>query len=228
MARLGDIRNLAGFWRVELHDPDFDKFPFYLCPFEQACTESNTTVGQCLVGHDPATPLCASCLPGYYLSGMKPMQLCQECPDRVGDTVTPELVVFISAILSLWMVFVCAYVSQPVLSEKQTVLIQTRLETLSLQLRLKDANSGDGTGSSGTGDAGWRAVKKESFQRAFQHTPLTPSERDFVFNQIDKTRRGSVTRSDMEKYLRSRLKAKLLKASAREKNVRKHSKKNWG
>ena len=127
----------------------------------------------------------------------------------------------------LWMVFVCAYVSQPVLSEKQTVLIQTRLETLSLQLRLKDANSGDGTGSSGTGDAGWRAVKKESFQRAFQHTPLTPSERDFVFNQIDKTRRGSVTRSDMEKYLRSRLKAKLLKASKRaKKNVRKHGKKS--
>jgi hypothetical protein len=244
LARLGDVSNLAGFWRADPQNPDFDAFPFYPCPSEQACTAGgNTTSGQCLDGHDPSTPLCASCLPGYYLAGMKPTQRCEVCPERLGDdTVTPELVVFISGAFSLWMIFVCVFVSQPVLSEKQNMLIQTRLETLSLQLQLKDeshaaaaaagpntsdANLGDGSaGDSDPGDAEWQAVKKESFQRAFQNTPLTPSERSFVFDQIDTTRRGSVTRSDMENYIRSRLKAKLLKASKRaKKKARKRSSK---
>ena len=152
---------------AELHDPDFDTFPFYPCPFEQACTESNRDVANAVNGSGQSV-LCASCLPGYYLSGMKPMQICQECPDRVGDTVTPELVVFISAILSFdgFRVRVCEPASP---LRNRPLLIQAAPETLSLQLRLKDANSGDGTGSSGTGDAGWRAVKKESPTRVSAH-----------------------------------------------------------
>ena len=52
--------------------------PFYPCPHKLACTGGNASDNQCLSGHDTVVPLCATCKDGYFLSGVKPMQRCEE------------------------------------------------------------------------------------------------------------------------------------------------------
>ena len=100
-------KTAEGFWRAHPESRDLTEHPFYACPYKLACPGGNSTEAQCAKGHDPRTPLCASCLPGYFLQGVSPMQKCQICPDRESsETLTWELAVLTGGGFAVYMVFV--------------------------------------------------------------------------------------------------------------------------
>jgi len=101
-----------GFWREE---GNLSEHIFYKCPIEEACLGGNSTIGRCADGHDDFGPVCATCLPGYILSGRN----CTFCPsyDRT-VFVNPGLVGLIIAIILVFFGYVIYFVTKSALTKE--------------------------------------------------------------------------------------------------------------
>jgi hypothetical protein len=162
-------RTAEGFWRANPKSPDLAEHPFYVCPFKLACPGGNSTAAQCAKGHDTSTPLCASCLPGYFLAGVSPTQQCRACPERVSvESVTWELAVLTGGGFAVYMMFVMWFVSQPAFTKTTHRLVEERVKSFV------------------TEDGSDRPMHLDTFQnRTMRGAALTRAESRLVFRQID-------------------------------------------
>ena len=170
------------------HGPHLEDQPFYQCPHALACTGGNASANQCLDGHDTEVPLCATCKTGYFLSGMKPSQR-EVCPGRASsETVTWELVVFVSFGFALYFCAVSWFVTRPAISRKQTRDSQTPA-TPSMQFGSSPLMAGSNSGDlrCRAPDLGQARDTEGSFQQILQDSPLTPSESNLLSAKSIKT-----------------------------------------
>ena len=101
-----------GFWREE---GNLTEHQFYKCPIEEACLGGNSTIGRCADGHDDFGPVCATCLPGYILSGRN----CTYCPSYDRSVfVNPGLIALIIVIIIFFFVGVLFFVTQNALTKE--------------------------------------------------------------------------------------------------------------
>ena len=101
-----------GLWREE---GNLSEHPFYKCPIEEVCLGGNSAVGRCADGHDDFGPVCATCLPGYILSGTN----CTYCPSYDRSVFfNPGLVALIIVIIVFFFGGVLFFVTQSALTKE--------------------------------------------------------------------------------------------------------------